>query len=77
MFTREATREEVANYNMVETAIGNFDDEQFEKTIEIIGDYVYNFKKGKEAKRVYNRIYNLAKRTNTTVQALVDWYCME
>lgn len=77
MFTREATREEIANYEMVETAIENFDDEQFEKMVEIIGDYVFNYKKGTEAKRVYNRIYNLAKRTNTTVQALVDWYAMD
>lgn len=77
MFTREATKEEIANYNAIEAIIETLNDEEFEQMVETVGDYVFNIESGKETKRLYNKVYRLANKLNTTVKALVDWYCID
>lgn len=74
-YTREATNKEVADYKTIEALTENFDSDEFEKFIETIGDYVFSY--GTERKKNYNRVYRLAKKYNTTVLMLENWYCID
>ena len=74
-YTREATKEEVKNYKIIEALTDNFNSEEFENFTNIIGDYVFSY--GAERKSNYNRVYRLAKKYNTTVSMLENWYCID
>lgn len=75
-FTREATAEEIAVYEIVNKYIMEISDEEWQKNLEKIADYVYEWKAA-ERKKFYNRLRGLAKRIGVSVKDLETWYCID
>lgn len=75
-YTREATKEESYNYNHIEEITKDWEDDYFDKMVEIVGSYVWAISK-EERKASYNRLYKLAKQYNTTPKMWEDWYCID
>ena len=68
--------EDIKKWYEIDSALNNLDDDIFHKYIEIIGDYVWEWKSA-EHKRAYNRVYRIGKKMGFTVSELEMWYCIE
>lgn len=68
--------EDIKKWYEIDNALNNLDDDIFHKYIEVIGDYVWEWKTA-ERKRAYNRVYRIGKKMGFTVSELEMWYCIE
>jgi len=75
-FTREATAEEIAVYEIVNKYMLEISDEEWQENLEKIGDYVYEWQTA-ERKKFYNRLRGLAKKIGVSVKDLETWYCID
>jgi hypothetical protein len=75
-FTREATTEEIAVYEIVNKYMMEISDEEYETALEKIADYVYEWQTA-ERKKFYNRLRGLAKKIGVSVKDLETWYCID
>lgn len=75
-FTREATTEEIAVYEIVNKYMMEITDEEYEAALEKIADYVYEWQT-EERKKFYNRLRGLAKKIGVSVKDLETWYCID
>ena len=74
MFTREATKKEIAHYKKVEKLTANYTDEEYDNLLEIVSDFCYDLT-GKVG--TYTKIKECAKQMGIKVKTLVDWYMTE
>ena len=70
-----ATAKEIANYKLVEEKIANFTDDEYADFCDMVMDAFMTCEKNH--KKAYAKAYRLAKKWNTTVPALFDWYFTE
>lgn len=69
-------KEDIALWYKIDNALNNLDDEIFHNYIDIISDYVWEYRTI-ERKRAYNKVYRIGKKLGFTVSELVMWYCIE
>ena len=74
-YTREATAEEIRDYELVEKLTARFDDEEFSKIVDMLGEYFLNY--GEARKAAYPKVYRFAKELGITVKVLDNWYFTE
>ena len=74
-FTREATAEEIRDYELVETLTADLDDEEFSDICEMLGDYFMNYGEARRAN--YGKAYRFAKRLGVNMKTLGNWYFTE
>ena len=74
-FTREATVEEIRDYELVEKLTADIDDGEFAKIIDMLGDYFMNY--GEARKTAHPKVYRFAKKLGVTVKTLNNWYFTE
>lgn len=72
---REATAEEIRDYELVEKLTADIDDMEFAAIIDMLGDYFMNY--GEARKAAYSKVYRFAKKLGVTVKALDNWYFTE
>lgn len=68
--------EDVKKWNEVNDCLLNLDDDTYTKYTDAISDYVWNYETS-ETKKLYNRVYRIAKKFGFTVSELEMWYCCE
>lgn len=74
-FTREATVEEIRDYELVEELTKGMDDDEFTKVLTILSDYFMSG--GEYRKTAYSKVYRFAKKLGVTVKTLDNWYFTE
>ena len=74
-FTREATAEEIRDYELVEERTKDMDDGEFAEIVDMLGEYFLSY--GAERKAAYNKVYRFAKKLGVTVKVLDNWYFTE
>ena len=74
-YVREATTKEVENYKAIEQLFENLNDFEYSRIVDIVSEYVFAY--GTQKKIAYNKVYRLAKKYNTTVSNLYNWYCID
>ena len=74
-FTREATAEEIRDYELIEKLTANMDDEEFAEVLDMLGECFINY--GEARKAAYSKVYRFAKKLGVTVKALDNWYFTE
>lgn len=74
-FTREATAEEIRDYELVEELTKDMDDGEFMEVIDMLDEYFMNY--GAERKIAYPKVYRFAKKLGVTVKTLDNWYFTE
>ena len=74
-FTREATAEEIRDYELIEKLTANMDDEEFTEVLDMFGNYFFSH--GESRKAAYSKVYRFAKKLGVTVKALDNWYFTE
>lgn len=74
-YTREATAEEIRDYELIEKLTADIDDEEFSAVVDILSKYFFNY--GAERKAAYPKAYRFAKKLGVTVKALENWYFTE
>lgn len=74
-YIREATEKEIENYKTIEAKFEALEDDEYMTIVDTVSEYVFSY--GKEKKTAYNKVYRLAKKYNTTVSNLYDWYCID
>lgn len=74
-YTREATTEEINDYELIEKLTAEMDDEEFSKVLDMLGDYFLNY--GEARKAAYSKVYRFAQKLGVTVKTLDNWYFTE
>lgn len=74
-YTREATTEEINDYELVEKLTADIDDGEFSEICEMLSDYFMSW--GEARKAAYGKVYRFAKRLGVTVKTLDNWYFTE
>lgn len=74
-FTREATAEEIRDYELIEKLTADIDDGEFAKIVDMLGDYFMSY--GEARKTAYPKVYRFAKKLGVTVKTLNNWYFTE
>ena len=74
-FTREATAEEISDYELVEKLTAEMDDEEFSEVLGMLSDYFLSY--GEARRAAYSKVYRFAKRLGITVKTLDNWYFTE
>ena len=74
-YTREATAEEINDYELIEQLTADYDDEKFSDFCEAVSDYFFNY--GEARKAAYGKVYRLAKKLGVTMKTLENWYFTE
>lgn len=74
-YTREATAEEIRDYELIEKLTADMDDEEFSAICEMLGEYFINY--GEARKAAYPKVYRFAKKLGVTVKTLDNWYFTE
>jgi len=74
-FTREATAEEIRDYELVEELTKDINDCEFAEIVDMLGEYFLNY--GEARKAAYNKVYRFAKKLGVTVKVLDNWYFTE
>lgn len=74
-FTREATAEEIKDYELIEKLTADMDDEEFTEVLDMYGNYFFSHGEGRKA--AYSKVYRFAKKLGVTVKALDNWYFTE
>lgn len=74
-YTREATTEEIRDYELIEKLTARFDDDEFSEIVDMLGEYFLNY--GEARKAAYPKVYRFAKKLGVTVKALDNWYFTE
>lgn len=69
-------KEDIKKWYEIDNTLSSLDDDIFHNYIDIISDYVWEWKSA-ERKRAYNRVYRIGKKLGYTVNELVMWYCIE
>jgi len=67
---------DIKKWYEIDNTLSSLDDDIFNDYIDIISDYVWEWKSA-ERKRAYNRVYRIGKKIGYTVNELVMWYCIE
>lgn len=70
--SRPATKTEIANYEYIEKMTEDYSDIDFANFIEVVDSYFFDGDRS-----AYMKLYRLAKKWNTNVDAIVDWYFTE
>ena len=65
-FTREATAEEIRDYELVEERTKDMDDGEFAEIVDMLGEYFLSY--GAERKAAYNKVYRFAKKHQTDIR---------
>ena len=74
-YTREATAEEIRDYELIEKLTADIDDEEFSTICEMLGDYFMSY--GEARKAAYPKVSRFAKKLGVTVKTLDNWYFTE
>lgn len=74
-FTREATAEEIRDYELIEKLTANMDDEEFAEVLDMYGNYFFSH--GEARKAAYSKVYRFAKKLGVTVKTIDNWYFTE
>ena len=74
---REATTEEMAIYEKVETILDTLSEEEEENFIETVGNRIFRTFDEATDKAIYNKVYRLGKKYGLTVEELETWYCID
>lgn len=74
-YTREATAEEIRDYELIEKLTADIDDGEFMKILDMLGDYFMEY--GKARRAAYPKVYRFAKKLGVTVKTLDNWYFTE
>jgi len=69
-------KEDIKKWYEIDNTLSSLDDDIFHNYIDIISDYVWEWKSA-ERKRAYNKVYRIGKKIGYTVSELVMWYCIE
>lgn len=72
---REATAEEIRDYELIEKLTADIDDGEFMKILDMLGDYFMEY--GKARRAAYPKVYRFAKKLGVTVKVLNNWYFTE
>lgn len=74
-FTREATADEIKDYELVEKLTADIDDGEFMEILDMLGNYFMNY--GEARKAAYPKVYRFAKKLGVTIKILDNWYFTE
>lgn len=74
-YTREATAEEIRDYELIEKLTARFDDDEFSEIVDMLGEYFLSY--GEARKAAYSKVYRFAKKLGVTVKVLDNWYFTE
>ena len=74
-YTRQATTEEIRDYELVEKLTADMDDGEFSTICAMLGEYFMGY--GKARKAAYSKAYRFAKKLDVTVKVLENWYFTE
>ena len=74
-YTREATTEEINDYELIEKLTADMDDEEFSDMLDMLGDYFLNY--GEARRAAYGKVYRFAQKLGVTVKTLDNWYFTE
>ena len=74
-YTREATADEIRDYELVEELTQEMDDEEFSGIVDMLGEYFLNDYEARKA--AYPKVYRFAKKLGVTVKTLDNWYFTE
>ena len=74
-YTREATAEEIRDYELIEKLTANMDDGEFAPICSMLTDYFTSC--GEYRKTIYSKVYRFAKKLGVTVKTLDNWYFTE
>ena len=74
-FIHEATAEQIRDYELVEKLTASIDDSEFDKIIDMLGDYFMEY--GEARRAAYPKVYRFAKKLGVTVKVLYNWYFTE
>ena len=74
-FTREATADEIKDYELVEKLTADIDDSEFMEILDMLGEYFMNY--GEARKAAYPKVYRFAKKLGVTIKILDNWYFTE
>lgn len=74
-YTREATAEEIRDYELVEELTKDMDDDEFAKVMTMLTDYFMSYSGYR--KKAYPKVYRFAKKLGVTVKTLDNWYFTE
>ena len=74
-YTREATIEEINDYELVEKLTADIEDDEFSDICEMLSDYFLSY--GEARRAAYSKVYRFAKRLGITVKTLDNWYFTE
>ncbi len=74
-YTREATTEEIRDYELIEKLTADIDDSEFSEICEMLGEYFMSY--GERRKAAYPKVYRFAKKLGVTVKTLDNWYFTE
>ena len=74
-FAREATTEEINDYELFEALTAELDDEEFSEICDYVSDYCVAY--GDARKANYGKVYRLAKRLGITTKVIENWYFTE
>jgi len=72
---REATAEEIRDYELIEKLTADIDDGEFMKILDMLGDYFMEY--GEARRAAYPKVYRFAKKLGVTVKVLNNWYFTE
>lgn len=72
---REATAEEIRDYELVEELTKDMDDDEFDKVLTMLSDYFMSYSEYR--KKAYPKVYRFAKKLGVTVKVLNNWYFTE
>ena len=73
--TREATEEEIREYEQMEKPTGNRGDEEFAEVLDMFDNYFFSH--GEARKAAYSKVYHFAKKLGVTVKTIDNWYFTE
>ena len=74
-YTREATAEEIHDYELIEELTKDMDDDEFAKVMTMLTDYFMSYSEYR--KKAYPKVYRFAKKLGVTVKTLDNWYFTE
>ena len=74
-FTREATAEEIKDYELVERLTADIDDGEFMEILDTLSEYFMNY--GEARKAAFPKVFRFAKKLGVTVKVLDNWYFTE
>ena len=74
-FTREATVEEIRDYELIQKLTANMDDEEFAEVLDMFDNYFFSH--GEARKAAYSKVYHFAKKLGVTVKTIDNWYFTE